>query len=333
MMDRQVPASARQLSQRLFDHLGPDVRRQAAAEAWSLAVKVEAGWHPIGSTLLERGDPARFSDELDRQEHEIEAPFWIMAVPVTYGLYHLFQPHHLRWGLFSPGGPREDAHPVADITWWEASLFSRWIGGRLPTEYEWEVACRAGSTTRHASGDLDEDLDRIAWSARNSGGYSHPVAQLAPNTWGLFDMAGNVWEWCANETRSGNYHRRHFMRGEERRAYRGGSYKSSVLSCRSSIRDGAPPSSHADILGFRVVFDEPPSGLREQDAGTAAKSLARAREAATHPASAPSGAARAGGAVSAASARTESRRGGAGHREPEAAVRLRAGVHGSPTPE
>jgi len=127
---------------------------------------------------------------------------------------------------------------------------------RLPTEAEWEYACRAGTTTRYYFGDDANQLGDYAWYDGNSQKTTHPVGQKKPNAWGLYDMSGNVWEWCEDNwhdsyknapsdgsawlTNDNNYH-----------ILRGGSWYYYPRDCRSAYRDlsGSPYFS----LGFRVV--------------------------------------------------------------------------------
>jgi len=113
-------------------------------------------------------------------------------------------------------------------------------GYRLPTDAEWQVACRAGST-----GARYDRLDDIAWHAGNSGGAVHPVGTKTPNAWGLFDMLGNVWEWCwdlYDPARYGSY-----------RIIRGGGWSDPEWSCRAGVRRKTSPIASFDDLGFRVA--------------------------------------------------------------------------------
>ncbi len=127
-------------------------------------------------------------------------------------------------------------------------------GYRLPTEAEWEYACRAGSTTPY-NGD---SLDTVGWHAGNSGGSTHPVAEKTPNDWDLFDMHGNVWEWCWDWYASypdGSATDPVGPRSKiSSRMRRGGHWNLSRVGCRSADRDYFKPNYRLNIMGFRVAF-------------------------------------------------------------------------------
>lgn len=117
---------------------------------------------------------------------------------------------------------------------WEAD------GYRLPSEAEWEYACRAGT-----SGVRYGELDEIAWHRGNSGREVHDVATRAPNAWGLFDMLGNVWEWCWDVYDPRVY--------GPYRVFRGGGWNDQPRGCRASCRRKSHPTFRVDDLGFRLA--------------------------------------------------------------------------------
>ena len=131
-------------------------------------------------------------------------------------------------------------------------------GFRLPTEAEWEYACRAGTTTNYYTGDNESDLDHAGWYRKNCDHRTHPVAQKKPNAWGLYDMHGNVWEWC-NDWYYQNYNNSSSNNptGPESghdHVLRGGSWPDNAGYCRSANRCMIRPSYKNFGIGFRVVY-------------------------------------------------------------------------------
>ena len=134
-------------------------------------------------------------------------------------------------------------------------------GYRLPTEAEWEYACRAGSKTLYPFGDGTEKLNDHAWSDGNSDGKTQPVGQKLPNAWGLHDTLGNVWEWCS-DWYDGKYYATSPRvdppgpSGPWHRAIRGGSWGDAARYCRPAERFWFLPGFQYDSLGFRVAVSK-----------------------------------------------------------------------------
>ncbi len=155
-----------------------------------------------------------------------------------------------------------DDLPVEDVSWNDAVAFCQKLSKaegktyRLPTEAEWEYACRAGAAGRFAA----DDLDALAWYDDNSEGRTHPVAAKKPNAWGLYDMHGNVAEWCADYYAP-------YPPGDaadpagppegKARVVRGGSFASFDRGCRSASRSSARPAYQMKVIGLRVVLELP----------------------------------------------------------------------------
>jgi len=186
------------------------------------------------------------------------------------GKYEVTQAQYQAVTGANPSTWKEPNRPVECVSWNDATEFcnrlSQRVGKqvRLPTEAEWEYACRAGSTTRFCFGDSDGGLGEYAWFSSNSGGQTHAVGGRTPNAWGLYDMHGNVWEWCSDW--HGNYG------GDatdptgpasgRARALRGGSWDNGPQNCRSANRNRNEPANRNDNNGFRVAVSLSPAPLR-----------------------------------------------------------------------
>ena len=168
--------------------------------------------------------------------------------------------------------PSEKAdHPVVCVSWDDAQDFigklnkrereaSRLPAGweyRLPTEAEWEYACRAANQTAYSFGNDAGSLGDYAWYNGNSGKQTHDVGSKRANAWGLHDMHGNVWEWCQDWYYDGNDESVTDPKGAAAgsyRVYRGGSWINSSEGCRSALRSGFSPSLRSYFLSFRLVM-------------------------------------------------------------------------------
>ncbi len=203
-------------------------------------------------------------------EHKIRItkPFYIGVYEVTQGEYKKLMGENP--SSFSKGGSdAEDvsgedtsSHPVENVRWEDAVEFCKRLSTkegktyRLPTEAEWEYACRAGTTTQYSFGDDEKSLGEYVWYTGNSEDRSHSVGEKKPNSWGLHDMHGNVWEWCADWY--GLYVSEEVSdpSGPEMgtsRVIRGGCWGSAAETCRAAFRFGSEPWNRNDDLGFRVA--------------------------------------------------------------------------------
>ena len=213
-------------------------------------------WVPPGSFLM--GSPpsekGRNSNET-RHRVTITKGFWM-------GKHEVTQEQYRQVTGKMPSYFKGDKNPVEDLSWHAAKAFCDALAKdtgrtvRLPTEAEWEYACRAGTTTAFFTGDGESDLSEAGWYERNSKRRTHPVGQKATNGWGLHDMHGNVFEWC--EDWFGAYPSRSVTDPcgpavGEKRVIRGGSWKH-VAHCRSAHRYPFVPSGEYKTIGFRPVL-------------------------------------------------------------------------------
>lgn len=213
---------------------------------------------PNGTFMMgsQSSEPGRCSNE---KQHRvtINRSFYLQATEVTQG----------QWKKIMRNNPscfKGDNRPVEQVSGDDAKEFIRRLNKkegtnkyRLPTEAEWEYACRAGSNTRFCFGNSDNGLGEYAWYSDNSSSETHPVAQKKPNVWGLYDMHGNVWEWCQDQY-CWDYPSGHVTDPEgpssgSNRVYRGGSCFNSVRFCRAAYRNYYSPGNRNDYLGFRLA--------------------------------------------------------------------------------
>ena len=160
--------------------------------------------------------------------------------------------------------PRSKESPMDTVSWYDAQAFCKKVteqtkqAVRLPTEAEWEYACRAGTASTYHSGDTEADLARAAWYSGNSKDMTHPVGRKEPNVFGLYDMHGNVWQWCQDWYRYDYYSKSPAENPEgpaqdAARVFRGGSWANDPRYCRSACRNWYVPDGCSDLVGFRVV--------------------------------------------------------------------------------
>jgi formylglycine-generating enzyme required for sulfatase activity len=214
-----------------------------------------------------RDEENRSSDE-DKHRVMISKDFYMGQTEVTQSQYRAIM-NNEPW-LGKSFIQQSNNNPAAYISWDEAKEFCKSLTqkeGRtykLPTEAQWEYACRAGTTTRYSFGDSESSLGEYAWFYGNAGNaderFAHLVAQKKMNAFNLYDMHGNVWEWCRDWYKSNYYEDSPNIDPEgpstgSSRVLRGGCWNNGPGSCRSSIRRGNTPNYRSGYIGFRVVME------------------------------------------------------------------------------
>jgi formylglycine-generating enzyme required for sulfatase activity len=197
-------------------------------------------------------EEARHPHEGPRRLMSIDSGFWMFDTPCTQANWE---------GVMgeNPSQFKGPDRPVESVSWEQCQEFLTALNSRLdglrlslPSEAQWEYACRAGTETARYS----ENFDTIAWVTENSRGETHPVAGKDANPWGLYDMLGNVWEWC-EDAWSDNYRTESQSVVSESasavRVMRGGSYSFEARDMRASLRGADHASNRNDFLGFRCA--------------------------------------------------------------------------------
>ena len=185
--------------------------------------------------------------------------------------------------------PNHPQNPADSVTWWEALAYSHWLTSQLegewyaglPTEAQWEYACRDGGETDYWNGDGAGALHEVGWFAQNSEPQTQAVGQKRANGKGLYDLHGNVWEWCYDAFRSEAYRERishgvdPFEPGSKEAAFRvlrGGSWGNAARDCRSAFRNGRRPGYRNGHVGFRLgLFPGPEQQVWPPEAGSKAE--------------------------------------------------------------
>ncbi|MBC8875829.1 MAG: SUMF1/EgtB/PvdO family nonheme iron enzyme [Planctomycetes bacterium] len=217
-------------------------------------VEIPAGEFQMGA------EKSEFDDERPVHRVRISQDFWLGKYSVTNAQYAQFmrdadgeakKPEY--WDNQRFNQPEQ---PVVGVSWDDAQAFCEWAGCRLPTEAEWEYACRADTTTEYSFGDDEALLGDHAWFGDNSGGQTQPVGTKPPNGWGLHDMHGNVWEWCQDwfgEYSSSPATDPKGPKTGNGRVLRGGSWFLKPRVCRSAIRYNPQPENRSYDIGFRAA--------------------------------------------------------------------------------
>jgi eukaryotic-like serine/threonine-protein kinase len=223
------------------------------------AVTTELGlqfaWIPAGEFWM---GSDKTSSEKPRSRKIISHGFWMGRHPIT----------QKQWKTVvgtTPSYFKGEDLPVERVSWDDCYVFLeklRELTGmqyRLPTEAEWEYACHAGSETNYCFGDSEKKLTEYAWFRDNSSNRTRPVGTCAPNSWGLFDMHGNVWEWC--EDWFGIYDTlgevdpvQMLKNPDHYRVLRGGAWNSDAFQCRATNRYGSVASNRTNSTGFRICL-------------------------------------------------------------------------------
>jgi formylglycine-generating enzyme required for sulfatase activity len=236
----------------------------------AFGVNLEFAYIPPGEFWMgsPEGELGRYDDESPRHRVRLTRDFFMQTTPVTQSQWEAVtreNPSH-----FKKAGPHA---PVEKVSWEDVQKFIETLNSktdayrfRLPTEAEWEYACRAGTETAFYNGPItepsghDSNLDKVGWYTKNSGGKTHSVGQKEPNAWGLYDMHGNVYEWCSDWFDSKYYAKSPAddPQGPESGAgqvVRGGAWSSDARFCRAAYRNVVTPEYRNSRHGFRLLAE------------------------------------------------------------------------------
>jgi len=232
---------------------------------------------PPGKFMMGSPEDEELRDDDDERLHEVilTKGFYMQTTQVTVGQWKQFISNTGYKGedyydlqsacrsMFVPEFEQQENHPVVCLSWNDTQTFIEWLCHkdgriyRLPYEAEWEYACRAGTATRYYTGDTEEDLGRAGWHEENSGYNTHNVGEKKINAFGLYDMHGNVCEWCQDWYDDYPHDAVVDPTGPDSGLYkifRGGSWLSVYEFCRSADRQYGPPEGLDYYTGFRLAL-------------------------------------------------------------------------------
>jgi len=240
---------------------GPKLVDQGAPlKEYVNSLGMKFAWIPPGNFLMGSpvGEKGRDDDEVQHRV-TLTKGFWLGVYPVNQAELQAVMKNN-------PSHFKGDNRPVEQVSWQDCQAFCAALSKRegktyrLPTESEWEYACRAGATTAYCFGDDPAQLGEYAWYVENSDSVTYPVGRKKPNAWGLYDMHGNVWQWCQDWY--GDYPRSDQVdplgpaQGSHR-VIRGGSWRYYGRDCRSADRIWFVPVIRLNYLGFRLALVPP----------------------------------------------------------------------------
>jgi len=245
----------------LFSEIGTKLPPTAITKLPPLVNSIEMHLKLIPAGKFQMGEGK------ESNEVTLTRPFYLGVYEVTQEQYELVMREN-------PSHFKGEQNPVEQVSWNDAVAFCQKLSAlpeekaagrvyRLPTEAEWEYACRAGTTTAYSFGNNESELDQYAWYLKKSDSSTHPVGQKKANPWGLYDMHGNVWEWCQDlygDYPSGAVTNPEGASRGFSRVFRSGGWCNGAAVCRSAVRREGFSGNPYNFVGFRLALS--PSGKK-----------------------------------------------------------------------
>ena len=254
--------------------------KQKIAEIDSILTKRVKAAKKDGYVLVEGGTfymGNNDGEEDEKPQHYVTvSSFYMDKYEVSVEKYKKFcnatnkeMPHEPKWGW-------HDDDPIVNVSWHDASEYAKWAGKRLPTEAEWEYAARGGNKSKGYTYSGSKEVNEVAWHWDNSGKQVHEIGTKKPNELGIYDLTGNVWEWCLDwyNVKYHLYSPRNNPQGPEtgeKKILRGGSWYSYSSALRVTYQSNSEPGTKYAHIGFRCVWN----AENRKSSGNRADSLRR----------------------------------------------------------